>query len=210
MQSVLKYFPDLSPDQVLKFEMLGPLYRNWNKTTHVLPVKELAGKFCEEHILHSLSIARVIGFDTGCRILDVGTGGGFPGVPLAILFPLCNFTLIDAMRKRIDVVNAVIKKLNLKNAVANYGKIEDVFEQYDFVVSRAVAAFPVLVGMVSKNVSGNSFNSRPNGIFYLKSGNFEEEIVDFKNKAEVSEIGSFFPEPSFRTKKVIYLPIEKH
>jgi len=205
MQILLKYFPNLTSEQIYRFEKLSSLYRKWNSIINVLPRKEI-DSLDEEHILHSLAIAKVVSFKSGSRILDVGTGGGFPGIPLSILFPTCQFSLIDAMQKRILVVQAVIESLNLKNAIAIHGKIEDVFDQYDFVVSRAVAAFPTLVNLVKKNISCNSRNLRPNGLLYLKAGSFEDEIVEFKNNVEVKEIISFFNEPSFRTKKVVYLP----
>lgn len=207
MQILLKYFPNLSPEQISRFGKLASLYRNWNAMVKVLPRKEI-DSFYEEHVLHSLAIAKVITFKPGSRILDVGTGGGFPGIPLAILFPACQFALIDSMQKRIQVVQAVIQTLDLKNVVAIHGKIEDIFEEYDFVVSRAVAAFPKLVGLVKKNISGKSQNLRPNGIIYLKGGSFEDEIIEFKKKVEVKEIVRFFTEPSFQSKKVVYLPVE--
>ena len=207
MQILLKYFPNLSPEQISRFGKLASLYRNWNAMVKVLPRKEI-DSFYEEHVLHSLAIAKVITFKPGSRILDVGTGGGFPGIPLAILFPACQFALIDSMQKRIQVVQAVIQTLDLENVVAIQGKIEDIFEEYDFVVSRAVAAFPKLVGLVKKNISGKSQNLRPNGIIYLKGGSFEDEIIEFKKKVEVKEIVRFFTEPSFQSKKVVYLPVE--
>ena len=206
MQIIMKYFPNLSPDQIFRFGKLASLYRNWNAIVNVIPRKDIE-TFYEEHILHSLAIAKVIFFKPGSRILDVGTGGGFPGIPLAILFPTCQFTLLDSMQKRILVVQSVADTLNLKNVIAIQGKSEDVFDQYDFVVSRAVAAFPNLVGKVRKNVSPVSQNVRKNGIIYLKGGSFEDEIINYKSNIEVSEIIRFFDEPCFRSKKVIYLPI---
>ena len=206
MQIILKYFPDLSPEQIFRFDKLASLYRNWNTVIKVLPRREIDSLY-EEHILHSLSIARVVNFKPGSRILDVGTGGGFPGIPLAILFPSCQFVLIDSMQKRIQVVKSIIRSLNLKNATAIHCKVEDVYEEYDFVVSRAVAAFPTLVGMVKKNISSKSQNLRPNGIIYLKGGSFDEEIIDFKKSVEVTEINRYFVEPSFKSKKVVYLPV---
>ena len=209
MQIILKYFPYLSSDQIFRFGKLASLYRNWNTIVKVLPKKDIESLY-EEHILHSLAIAKVVNFKPGSSILDVGTGGGFPGIPLAILFPLCQFTLLDSMQKRILVVQSVADTLNLKNVIAIQGKIEDVFERYDFVVSRAMAAFPNLVGMVRKNISSRSQNVRSNGIVYLKGGNFEDEIIDYKKDIEVSEIIRFFNEPCFRSKKVIYLPIDNY
>ena len=209
MQILLKYFPNLSYEQISRFDKLSSFYRQWNTFIKVLPRKEI-GSLYEEHVLHSLAIAKVIHFKAGSRILDVGTGGGFPGIPLAILFPDSQFTLIDSMQKRIMVVQAAIETLTLKNVIAIHSKIEDIFEEYDFVVSRAVAAFPKLVGLVKKNISGNSQNLRPNGIIYLKGGNFDDEISEFKKKVEVKDIIRFFDEPSFQTKKVVYLPLDNY
>ena len=207
MQILLKYFPNLSSEQICRFDKLSSFYRQWNTLIKVLPRKEIDSLY-EEHVLHSLAIAKVIHFKAGSRVLDVGTGGGFPGIPLAILFPDCQFSLIDSMQKRIRVVQAAIEMLKLKNVIAIHGKIEDIFEEYDFVVSRAVAAFPKLVSLVKKNVSCNSQNLRPNGIIYLKGGIFDDEIIEFKKKVEVKEITRFFDEPSFQTKKVVYLPLD--
>ena len=209
MQILLKYFPNLSSEQISQFERLSTFYRQWNSIIKVLPRKEIDSLY-EEHILHSLAIAKVIYFKAGSRILDVGTGGGFPGIPLAILFADCQFVLIDSMQKRIRVVQAAIETLKLKNVQAIHSKIEDIFEEYDFVVSRAVAAFPKLVSLVKKNISGSSQNLRPNGILYLKGGSFNDEIIEFKKKVEVKEIKRFFDEPSFQTKKVVYLPLDNY
>ena len=207
MQILLKYFPNLSSEQICRFDKLSSFYRQWNTLIKVLPRKEIDSLY-EEHVLHSLAIAKVIHFKAGSRILDVGTGGGFPGIPLAILFPDCQFSLIDSMQKRIRVVQAAIEMLKLKNVIAIHCKIEDIFEEYDFVVSRAVTAFPKLVSLVKKNISENSQNLRPNGIIYLKGGSFDDEIIEFKKKVEVKEITRFFDEPSFQTKKVVYLPLD--
>ena len=209
MQILLKYFPNLSSEQIYRFDKLSSFYRQWNTLIKVLPRKEIDSLY-EEHVLHSLAIAKVIHFNAGSRILDVGTGGGFPGIPLAILFPDCQFSLIDSMQKRIRVVQAAVEMLKLKNVIAIHCKIEDIFEEYDFVVSRAVTAFPKLVSLVKKNISENSQNLRPNGIIYLKGGSFEDEIIEFKKKIEVKEITRFFDEPSFHSKKVVYLPLDTY
>ncbi|MEI6680305.1 MAG: 16S rRNA (guanine(527)-N(7))-methyltransferase RsmG [Mariniphaga sp.] len=206
MQIILKYFPDLTNEQIILFEKMAPAYREWNEIINVIPRKEM-DSFYELHVLHSLAIAKIISFKAGTRILDVGTGGGFPGISLAILFPACRFVLIDSMKKRIKVAQAVNEELNLKNVTAIHVGVQDINEKFDFVASRAVAAFPVFVNMVKKNISFNSQNTLQNGIFYLKGGDFDEELKMFKNCAEVTDVSKFFTEPSFETKKVIYLPV---
>ena len=206
MQIILKYFPDLTNEQIILFEKMAPVYREWNESINVIPRKEM-DSFYESHVLHSLAIAKIISFKAGTRILDVGTGGGFPGISLAVLFPACHFVLIDSMKKRIKVVLAVIEILNLKNVTAIHVRVQDINDKFDFVASRAVAAFPVFVNMVKKNISFNSQNTLQNGIFYLKGGDFDEELKVFNNRIEVTDLSKFFTEPSFKTKKVIYLPV---
>jgi 16S rRNA (guanine527-N7)-methyltransferase len=208
MQNILKYFPDLTSEQIDRFEKIVPLYRELNTITNVIPRTDVDSLF-EKHILHSLAIAKIVRFSPGSRILDVGTGGGFPGIPLAIFFPDCQFVLIDPIAKRIKVVQAIADELELKNVTAIRSRVEDVREEFDFVASRAVTAFPHFVGLVKKNISDNPKNTIPNGIIYLKGGCFEDEITDFKYSAEVINITNFFSEPYFETKKVVYLPVSK-
>ena len=208
MLIILKYFPNLTSEQIFRFEKMDSLYRDWNRKINIISRKEI-NLLYENHILHSLSIAKVVSFSPGSKILDVGTGVGFPGIPLAILFPFCRFVLIDSMRKRIKVVQSILEALYLKNVTAMNVRVEDVFEEFDFVASRAVAAFPAFVGLVEKNISQNQQNSLPNGIVYLKGGNFPEEIKDFEQIVEISEITKFFNEPFFDNKKVVYLPVRK-
>ena len=208
MLIILKYFPNLTSEQIFRFEKMDSLYRDWNRKINIISRKEI-NLLYENHILHSLSIAKVVSFSPGSNILDVGTGVGFPGIPLAILFPFCRFVLIDSMRKRIKVVQSILEALDLKNVTAMNVRVEDVFEEFDFVASRAVAAFPAFVGLVEKNISQNQQNSLPNGIVYLKGGNFPEEIKDFEQIVEISEITKFFNEPFFDNKKVVYLPVRK-
>ena len=208
MDIIKKYFPNLEPGQIGQFEKLGPLVNDWNEKINVISRKDIEALY-EKHILHSLSIAKIINFRPGSAILDVGTGGGFPGIPLAILFPESRFVLIDSIGKKIKVVKDITERLELKNVTATQTRVEEVREMFDFIVSRAVTAFPDFVGLVKKNVSRTQKNSRPNGIIYLKGGDFQEEIKPFKQIAEVTEIKSFFNEPFFETKKIVYLPVNK-
>lgn len=208
MQNILKYFPHLSPEQITQLEKMDPLYRDWNEKINLISRKDIDSLY-EKHILYSLAIAKIISFRPGTRILDVGTGGGFPGIPLAILFPDSQFVLIDSTGKKIKVVRAVAEELGLKNVTALHTRAEEVKEVFDFVISRAVTAFPAFVDLVKKNVSRKPQNSLPNGIIYLKGGDFEEELKDYKRNVEVTEISGFFTEPFFGTKKVVYLPVNK-
>ena len=204
----MKYFPNLTPEQIICFEKMDAIYRDWNEKINLISRKDIDSLY-EKHILHSLSIAKIISFRSGTKILDVGTGGGFPGIPLAILFPFSQFVLVDSIGKKIKVVQAVAEDLNLKNVTAIHTRVEEVKGEFDFVISRAVTAFPDFVKLVKKNVSGKQQNSLPNGIIYLKGGDFQEEIKDYKRSAEVREISQFFTEPFFVTKKVVYLPVNK-
>lgn len=208
MLKILTYFPNLTPEQLVRFEKMAPLYREWNEKINVISRKDIDSLY-EKHILHALAIAKIITFRPGTRILDVGTGGGFPGIPLAILFPSTQFTLIDSIGKKIKVVQAVAEELDLKNVNAIHTRVQEVKEEFDFVISRAVTAFPDFVGLVRKNIARKPQNSRPNGIIYLKGGDFQDEISKFRNDIEVTEISNFFSEPYFETKKVIYLPINR-
>lgn len=182
------------------------LYHQWNEKINVISRKDIDELYVR-HVLHSLSIAKIIRFQPGTTILDVGTGGGFPGIPLAILFPECQFTLIDSIGKKIRVVQEVAGHLKLLNVNATKSRVQEIKVEYDFIISRAVTAFPEFVAMVRKNISPHSKNSLPNGIIYLKGGNFESEITPFKASAEVFDLSGIFSEPFFETKKVIYLPV---
>lgn len=206
MDLLRKYFPYLTPIQISRFGELEMLYHQWNEKINVISRKDIDELYVR-HVLHSLSIAKIIRFQPGTTILDVGTGGGFPGIPLAILFPECQFTLIDSIGKKIRVVQEVAGHLKLLNVNATKSRVQEIKVEYDFIISRAVTAFPEFVAMVRKNISPHSKNSLPNGIIYLKGGNFESEITPFKASAEVFDLSGIFSEPFFETKKVIYLPV---
>jgi 16S rRNA (guanine527-N7)-methyltransferase len=203
---LLKYFPDLTPLQISQFGELESLYQDWNEKINVISRKDIDELYLR-HVLHSLAIAKVIRFQPGTTLLDVGTGGGFPGIPLAILFPQCHFTLIDSIGKKILVVQEVAAQLKLTNVIAQKNRVQEIKTRFDFVISRAVTAFPDFVSMVRKNVSPHSKNVLPNGIIYLKGGDFEAEISAFRSSAEVFDLSKIFAEPFFETKKVIYLPV---
>jgi 16S rRNA (guanine527-N7)-methyltransferase len=208
MLKILKYFPNLTPEQIVCFKKMDAVYRDWNGKINLISRKDIDSLY-EKHILHSLAIAKIISFRPGTKILDVGTGGGFPGIPLAVMFPSTHFVLIDSIGKKIKAVQAVAEELELKNVTAIHTRVEDLKTEFDFVISRAVTAFPVFVGLVKKNISRKQLNSLPNGIIYLKGGDFGDEIKDFKRSIEVSEIAKLFDEQFFETKKVIYLPVNK-
>jgi 16S rRNA (guanine527-N7)-methyltransferase len=203
---ITKYFPGLSAVQINRFVQLGPIYHEWNEKINVISRKDI-DELYERHVLHSLALAKIIRFNPGTTFIDVGTGGGFPGIPLAILLPECHFTLIDSIGKKIRVVEEVASQLKLENVTASKNRIQEIRTRYDFVISRAVTAFPDFLAMVRKNVSHDSKNALPNGILYLKGGDFEEEIKAFKGSAEIFELSKIFAEPFFETKKVIYLPV---
>lgn len=206
MELIKRYFPELTALQFSRLEQLGPLYHEWNEKINVISRKDIDELYIR-HILHSLALAKIIHFSTGTTIIDIGTGGGLPGIPLAILFPECQFTLIDSIGKKIMVVQDIADQLKLTNVKAQKNRIQEIKTRYDFVVSRAVTAFPEFVAMVRKNISPKSGNAIPNGILYLKGGDFDEEIKPFKSSAEIFELSKIFSEPFFETKKVIYLPV---
>jgi len=206
MDLLLKYFPNLTPLQIHQFEALEGLYRDWNAKINVISRKDIDELYVR-HVLHSLAIAKIVRFRPGTSLLDVGTGGGFPGIPLAILLPECHFTLIDAIGKKITVVQAVADQLQLTNVTARKNRIQEIKLKYDFVLSRAVTAFPEFVAMVRKNISTHSIHAVPNGIIYLKGGDFDAEISPFRATAEIYDLSKIFMEPFFETKKAIYLPV---
>jgi len=206
MDEILRLFPSLSPLQQSQLAALDTLYRTWNERINVVSRKDIDNLY-PHHVLHSMAIAKAISFRAGTRILDFGTGGGFPGIPLAILFPDCEFTLIDGTGKKIMVATEVAKAIGLKNVKAFHRRGEDERGSYEFVVSRAVMPLPQLERMVRKNISKRQLNSMPNGILCLKGGNVESEIQPFRHIAEVSDIAEWFPGEWFKEKRIIYLPI---
>jgi 16S rRNA (guanine527-N7)-methyltransferase len=206
MNIITKYFPKLKPEQIELFSQLQPLYAEWNAQINVISRKDFDG-FYERHVLHSLSIAKFIGFTPGTKILDVGTGGGFPGIPLAIFFPEVQFHLVDSIGKKIKVVNNVIESLGLQNATAEQIRAEELKGEYDFVVSRAVTSLPEFVPWVRKNIAKKQRNAMPNGIIYLKGGDLTEEIKSFKNRVFAKNLSDWFDEEYFETKKVVHLAV---
>ena len=206
MDRILSYFPLLSQKQIEQFGMLGELYSFWNQRINVISRKDIDNLY-EHHILHSLAIAKGISFKTGSRILDFGTGGGFPGIPLAIMFPECHFKLIDGTGKKILVASEVAKSIGLENCEPVQLRGEEEKGKYDFVVSRAVMPLPDLVKIVRKNISSKQKNAMLNGILTLKGGNVESEIQAFRKTVEVTGITSWFNEEWFKEKYLIYVPI---
>ena len=201
-----KYFPHLTPEQQRQFDMLGSLYTEWNERINVISRRDIEQLY-EHHVLHSLGIARYITFRPGTRILDVGTGGGFPGIPLAILFPECQFLLIDSIGKKIKVATAVATALGLSNVKLLQENARLERGKFDFVVSRAVMAAPELVQIVQKNVAREQRNALPNGLLCLKGGELAEELKPFHRKAQVCNLSEEFEEEFFETKKVVYIPL---
>ena len=203
---ITKYFRDISEEQCRQLEALYDLYQDWNSKINVISRKDIDNLY-EHHVLHSLAIAKAIRFKDGTEILDFGTGGGFPGVPLAIMFPNCRFHLIDGTGKKIRVATEVANAIGLKNCHPEHKRGEEEKGKYDFVVSRAVMPLPDLKRIVRKNISTKQRNAIPNGIICLKGGNVESEIQPFRKYTEVTEISQWFSEEWFKEKYVIYLPI---
>lgn len=204
--AIFRYFPSLSDDQKEKLSRLKPIYTRWNHMINLISRKDMENFFIH-HVLHSLSISKVISFCPGTRILDVGTGGGFPGIPLAIVFPEAEFTLLDSIEKKIKVVSAVADELQLKNIIPMRKRVEEEVGKYDFVASRAVTEFQRFADLTFKNISKKGNNSLKNGIFYLKGGDLDDELAPFRHRCRVWEIKEFFEEPFFETKKIVYLPL---
>ncbi len=203
---ILKYFPNITPTQQEQFAKLQSLYEEWNAQINVISRKDIDLLY-ERHVLHSLGIAKVIQFNPQTNVLDVGCGGGFPGIPLAILFPETNFYLVDSIGKKIKVVNEVAQALGLKNVRAEHTRAEDVQDRYEYIVSRAVTEFPAFYRWVQNKISRKQFNTLPNGILYLKGGDLTEEFKDFKKRVVFYDLKDFFEEEFFETKKVVFMPI---
>lgn len=206
MDIILKYFPDITDKQKEQFAALYDLYADWNSKINVISRKDIENLYTH-HVLHSLAIAKLIKFSDGTKIMDVGTGGGFPGVPLAILFPECEFLLVDSIGKKIKVATEVANAVGLKNVQFRHCRAEEEKGKFDFVVSRAVMPLPDLVKIVRKNISKEQHNALPNGIICLKGGNLDSELQPFKKTAEADDLSMYFSEDFFKTKKIVYVLI---
>lgn len=206
MEQIIKYLPNLTDIQKSQFEALYDLYFEWNAKINVISRKDIENLY-EHHVLHSLAIAEIIRFQPGSAILDVGTGGGFPGIPLAILFPQSSFVLIDSIGKKIKVGTEVATAIGLNNITLKHLRIQDEKGKFDFVVSRAVMPLGDLVKLVQKNISKKQINALPNGLICLKGGELQQEIQPYKSFAELFEVSDFFKEEFFKTKKAVYVPL---
>ena len=205
MEQILKYFPELTDEQRKQLEALDALYRDWNEKINVISRKDIDHLY-EHHVLHSMAIAKIIRFQAGSKILDFGTGGGLPGIPLAILFPDCDFKLIDGTGKKIRVAQEVCNAIGLRNCHPEHLRGEEEKGKYDFVVSRAVMPLPDLYKIVRKNISQEQRNALPNGIICLKGGDLQEETRPYRNIVDITDINQFFDEEWFQEKNIIYLP----
>lgn len=204
MELIKQYFPELTATQIEQFGQLKALYEEWNSQINVISRKDTEN-FYERHVLHSLAIAKVMQFVDGSDIMDIGTGGGFPGIPLAILFPNCRFVLVDSIGKKVKVANEVATSLGLKNVTAIHERAENIDQKFDFIVSRAVTAMPDFVRWTKNKFKTKSVNPLPNGILYLKGGDLKEEMSTVKKFYRFHEIPEFFSEEFFETKKVVYV-----
>ena len=206
VETIFQYFPNLSEAQRTQFYQLETLYKDWNQKINVVSRKDIEELYLR-HVLHSLGIAKIQEFKDGSEVLDVGTGGGFPGVPLAILFPEVHFTLVDSIGKKIKVVDEVVAGLGLENIKTINARVEEVPGQFDFIVSRAVAAMPTFVHWVKGKIKKESAHERRNGILYLKGGDLTEELQNYKT-VEIFDLTDYFTEDFFETKRVVYLPLK--
>lgn len=206
MTNILKYFPNLTAEQIERFSALDSLYRDWNSKINVISRKDIDNLY-EHHVLHSLAIARILRFQPGTDVVDIGTGGGFPGIPLAIMFPECNFTLVDSVGKKIKVASEVAASLGLNNVNFVYDRMENVKQKFDFAVSRAAMSLDLLVKVCRKNINKAGHNALPNGLICLKGGELETEVKAYSRIATLYSVSDFFSEEYFQTKKAVYLPL---
>ena len=206
MKVIQTYFPELNEQQCQQLEALYDLYTDWNAKINVISRKDIENLYLH-HVLHSLGIVKMLRFKDGSSVMDVGTGGGFPGIPLAIFFPHVQFHLVDSIGKKIKVGQAVAEAIGLKNITFRHCRVEEEKEKYDFVVSRAVMPLADLVKLVRKNIKKEQQNALPNGLICLKGGELQHEILPFRNQALSLELGDYFKEEFFKTKKVVYVPL---
>jgi len=206
LELIKKYFPNLTEVQIAQFAALQELYKDWNLKINVVSRKDIEELYLR-HVLHSMGIAKIQEFKPDARILDVGTGGGFPGIPLAILFPETHFHLVDSIGKKIKVVDEVVEGLKLKNVKTTNARVEDIKGNYDFIVSRAVAAMPTFVHWVKGKIAKTSRHELKNGILYLKGGDLNEELQDYKS-AKIYNLSEYFSEDFYETKKLVHLPLK--
>lgn len=206
MELILKYFPNLTDEQKRQFAALYDLYIDWNAKINVISRKDIENLY-EHHVLHSLGIAKIINFRTGSSIMDLGTGGGFPGIPLAILFPECKFHLVDSIGKKVRVATEVANAIGLKNTTFRHARAQEEKALFDFVVSRAVMPLTDLIDIIKKNIAKEQHNALPNGLICLKGGELERETMPVKNKTMISDLNQYFKEPFFETKKVVYVSL---
>lgn len=206
MELILKYFPNLTDEQKRQFAALYDLYIDWNAKINVISRKDIENLY-EHHVLHSLGIAKIINFRAGSSIMDLGTGGGFPGIPLAILFPECKFHLVDSIGKKVRVATEVANAIGLKNTTFRHARAQEEKALFDFIVSRAVMPLTDLIDIIKKNIAKEQHNALPNGLICLKGGELERETMPVKNKTMISDLNQYFKEPFFETKKVVYVSL---
>ncbi|WP_321423771.1 16S rRNA (guanine(527)-N(7))-methyltransferase RsmG [uncultured Bacteroides sp.] len=206
MEIILKYFPNLTEEQRRQFTALYDLYLDWNAKINVISRKDIENLY-EHHVLHSLALAKVIDFKPGTTVMDLGTGGGFPGIPLAILFPETKFHLVDSIGKKVRVANEVANAIGLKNVTFRHARAQEEKQLFDFVVSRAVMPLSDLIDIIKKNISKKQINALPNGLICLKGGELQHETLPFKNKTVMYNVSDYFEEEFFETKKVVYVPL---
>lgn len=206
MEQILKYFPNLTEEQQKQLSALYELYADWNSKINVISRKDI-GNLYEHHVLHSLGIAKVINFRPGSEVMDLGTGGGFPGIPLAIFFPDTQFKLVDSIGKKLKVAAGVAQSIGLKNVSVCHERAEEEKGRFDFVVSRAVMPLPDLMKIIGKNIRKEQQHALPNGLICLKGGELQQEVQPFKHKAMLWNLSEFFEEEFFETKKIVYVPM---